>query len=66
MQAQESYSPTVLSIREATPLISGLVLGPLLQERHGGPGEGPKKGSEAGNGSGEEATRGVAEGSGVV
>jgi len=42
-----------------------LVLGPSLEERHGGPGTCPEKGNKTGEGSGAQALRGAAEGAGI-
>ena len=51
---------------EAAPWVLCSVLGPSLQEGHWHADACPEKGSEAGEGSGEQVLRGVAEGTGVV
>jgi len=57
---------SVLSAGEAAPWVLCSVLGPSLQERHGGTGAWGKKGNKAGEGSGEQVLWGAAEGTGVV
>lgn len=42
------------------------VLGPSLQQRHGGAGASPERGSPAGEGSGAQALQGAAQGAGDV
>ena len=42
------------------------VLGPLLQERHGGPGACPEKSNKSGEGSVAQVLGGAAEGAGIV
>jgi len=46
--------------------LSIVVVGPLLEERHWGPGACPEKGNETGEESGAQILRGVAEGTGFV
>ena len=53
-QEQGSNCPPVLSAGEAASQVLCPVLGPSLQERHGGPGACPEKGNKAGEGSGAQ------------
>ena len=65
-QEQGSNYPPVLSTGEVTPRVLCPVWGPLLQEKHQGPGPCPEKGNKAGEGSGAQALGGMAEGAGIV
>jgi len=62
-----SLGPPVLSPGEAVPqVLKCSVLGPSLQERHGGPDVCPKKGNEAGEGSAAQVLWEAAEGTWIV
>ena len=64
--ASRSRDVIIPPTREATPRVLYSVLGPSLQGRCGSPGACSEKGSEAGEGSGAQVLRGVAEGSGNI
>jgi len=56
----------MLGTGEAAPRVLCPVLGPSLQEGHWGAGAWPEKGSEAGEGAGEQVPWGAAEAAGAV
>ena len=57
---------SVLCSGEVVPRVLCSVLGPSLQEGHRGARATPEKGKKAGEGSGEQILRGVAEGAEIV